>query len=92
MLARIAPGGHDGAGFDLAPWLVENSGERHGGFLGDGRQCGVRPPRPPRLIANLAGERVRVNLGARDGAAFSSLCEAVLMGDLDFEEAAARGA
>ncbi len=44
-----------------------------------------------RLIANLAVKRVRVNLGARDGAAFSSLCEAVLMGDLDFEEAAARG-
>jgi len=43
-----------------------------------------------RDIANLAGERVRVNLGARDGAAFSSLCEAVLMGDLDFEEPAAR--
>ncbi len=43
-----------------------------------------------RLIADLAAECVRVNLVGFDDPALSSLCEAVLMGDLEFEEASAR--
>jgi len=68
-----------GAGPD---WLAR---EANPGQVSIDPSRGVR-----RLIANLARERVRVNLGALAGPTLSSLCDAVLMGNLDFEEALAR--
>jgi hypothetical protein len=68
-----------GAGRD---WLAQEANP--GGARID-PSCRVR-----RFIVNLATERARVDLGALAGPGFSSLCDAVLMGDLDFEEASAR--
>jgi len=80
-LARL----FDGDRAELADAIERHAREANpGGARADPRR------RVRRLIASLAAERVRVNLGALDDPVFSSLCEAVLMGDLDFEEGAVR--
>ena len=64
--------------------------ERHGAqaHRGEGRASARRRVR--RLLAALAAERLRVRLQEQQEPTLDALCEAVLKGEIDFEEAAER--
>jgi LAO/AO transport system kinase len=63
--------------------------ERHAEWRGQGARRPDPPRRVQRLLANLAAERLRRELHDLDDPALSALCDAVLKGELGFEEAAA---
>ncbi|MFI4986663.1 MAG: methylmalonyl Co-A mutase-associated GTPase MeaB [Alphaproteobacteria bacterium] len=64
--------------------------ERHAGAGSDDARRRDPRRRVRHLVASLAAERVRVNLASLDDSAFSELCEAVLKGEVGYDEAAER--